>query len=84
VPWLRWLIGNLQTPEHSGKALARLVLDPGLVGAGPRYFEVDREIRSSLESYDEAKAAELWEGSAELVGLPSTSGHHEPVNSTKG
>ena len=83
-PLLRMLIGNVHTPGHSGKALARLVLDQGLAGNGPRYFEVDREIRSSLESYDEAKASELWEGSAELVGLSSASGHQEPANSFKG
>ena len=84
LPLLRWIFGNVQTPGHSGKALARLVLDPALEGTGPRYFEVDREIRSSVESYDEVKAAGLWEGSAELVGLPSTSGNHQPANSSKG
>ena len=78
------LLGNVQAPGHSGKALARLVLDPGLAGTGPRYSEIDREIRSSLESYDEAKAAGLWRGSAELVGFPSASAHQERVNSSKG
>ncbi len=71
-PLLRWMIGNVHTPAESGEALARLVLDPALTGQGGRYFEGMREIRSSLESYDEANAAELWDGSAELVGIPET------------
>jgi NAD(P)-dependent dehydrogenase (short-subunit alcohol dehydrogenase family) len=76
-PVLRMLIGNVHKPEQSGKALARLVLDPTLEGAGAKYFQGEREIRSSLESYDESKACELWEGSAELVDLPATSDRRE-------
>ena len=68
-PVLRILIGNVQRPDQSGRALARLVLDPSLQGAGAKYYEVGREIRSSIDSYDEAKASKLWEESAELVGL---------------
>ena len=45
------------------------MLDPALESVSGRYFEGLVEIRSSAESYDEAKAAALWEESAELVGL---------------
>jgi NAD(P)-dependent dehydrogenase (short-subunit alcohol dehydrogenase family) len=83
-PLLRWLIGNVHSPEESGKALARLILDLTLEGTGPRYFQGEREIRSSVESYDEAKAAELWEGSAELVGLPVPSAHEHLNTTSKG
>jgi NAD(P)-dependent dehydrogenase (short-subunit alcohol dehydrogenase family) len=69
LPVLRFLIGNVHRPDESGKALARLVLDPDLEGIGARYYEVGKEIRSSAESYDETKSAELWEGSVELVNL---------------
>jgi NAD(P)-dependent dehydrogenase (short-subunit alcohol dehydrogenase family) len=72
-PLLRWTLrpfhANIHSPEDSGRALARLVLDPALESVSGRYFEGLREIRSSAESYDEAKAAALWEQSAELVGL---------------
>ena len=72
---LRWALQpfhvNIHRPEDSGRALARLVLDPALESVSGRYFEGLREIRSSAESYDAAKAAALWEQSAELVGLSS-------------
>ena len=84
VPLLRALLGHVATPAQSGRSLARLVLDPALQGQGGRYFEGAREIRSSLESYDEAKAAELWDGGAELVGLPTTSAFHDPNLIKKG
>ena len=66
---LRPTSANVHNPDESGRALARLVLDPALVGTSGRYFEGLREIRSSPESYDEAKASALWDQSAELVGL---------------
>jgi len=66
---LRPFRANIHHPQESGRALARLVLDPALELVSGRYFEGLMEIRSSAESYDEAKAAALWEQSAELVGL---------------
>ncbi len=69
VATLRRLGVPFSTAESSGRALARLVTDPSLEGASGRYFEIDEEGRSSEESYDRAKAAELWETSAALVGL---------------
>ena len=64
------LVGiNINSVESSGKALARLVLNPNLEDISGQYFEGEKEIRSSELSYDRANAAELWETSAELVGL---------------
>lgn len=60
---------NVHAVEESGRALARLVTDPELEGVSGRYFEGKKEIRSSELSYDRENAAELWETSAELVGL---------------
>ncbi len=71
VPVLRSLGVPFSTPEASGRALARLVDDPFLRGVSGRYFEIDQEARSSEESYERGKAAELWEASAALVGLAS-------------
>ncbi len=72
-PLLLWTLrpfhANIHHPGDSGRALARLVLDPALERVSGRYFEGLLEIRSSEESYDKAKAAALWEQSAELVGL---------------
>jgi len=59
---------NAHTPRRSGAALARLVTDPELSAVTGRYFSGTREIRSSADSYDLGKAADLWETSAELVG----------------
>lgn len=55
---------NINTPRRSGEALARLVLNPELTG---RYYSGRREIRSSTDSYDLAKAADLWDTSVELT-----------------
>jgi hypothetical protein len=70
-----WLgFSFVRTVEASGAALARLVTDPSLETTTGTYFDGLRPIRSSPESYDEAKAADLWQVSLELSGLvPSTS-----------
>ena len=60
---------NIHRPEDSGRALARLVLDPALENVSGRYFEGLSEVPSSLESYNLAKATALWDQSAELVAL---------------
>ena len=70
---VRWVLTpfhvNIHHPAESGRALARLVLDPALESVSGRYFEGLKDIQSSAESYDLAKAAALWDQSAELVGL---------------
>ncbi|HEX6359094.1 SDR family NAD(P)-dependent oxidoreductase [Actinophytocola sp.] len=58
---------NIHTPRRSGAALARLVLDPALAGTTGVYFSGRREIRSSADSYDLAKAADLWDTSVRLT-----------------
>lgn len=72
LPSLRFLLPHASSPDTSGKALARLVLDPGLEGLTGKYFARMEAISSSEESYDRQKAAELWEISAELVQLQPT------------
>jgi NAD(P)-dependent dehydrogenase (short-subunit alcohol dehydrogenase family) len=63
---------NRHTPKQSGTALARLVLDQRLADTTGRYFSGKREIRSSVESYDTRKAADLWETSIALTTDPAT------------
>jgi hypothetical protein len=58
---------NTNSVSTSGKAMARLILDPQLEGVSGKYFSGMKKIRSSKESYDNQKAAELWEVSADLV-----------------
>jgi light-dependent protochlorophyllide reductase len=60
---------NAGRADSSGKALARLVLDPELEQVTGRYYDRLEAVPSSEESYDQAKAAELWRVSAELVQL---------------
>ena len=63
------LFPDMSTPEAVAKGLAHLVLDPALEHTTGKYFEGMNERASSQESYDQHKAAELWEASAELVQL---------------
>lgn len=68
VPLLRRLLSpNIHTPAESGAALATLVTAPELSKVSGQYFEGTREIRSSQESYDAPRAAELWQASEELT-----------------
>lgn len=55
--------------KTGGSVLARLILDPALDNVTGKYFDGLEEGQSSDESYDEKKATELWESSAELVKL---------------
>lgn len=76
IPLLRRVLSpNIHTPAESGAALARLVRDPALAQTSGRHFEGTREIRSSAESYDDARAAELWRASEALTGLDQATGH---------
>ena len=58
---------NRHTPKQSGAALARLILDPALERTTGQYFAGNRQVRSSSESYDIAKAADLWDASMSLT-----------------
>lgn len=71
LPVLRLFMSNVNTISQSGKALARLVLDPQLATTSSQYFEGFKPIPSSQDSYNEQLAAELWQTSAELVQLNS-------------
>jgi NAD(P)-dependent dehydrogenase (short-subunit alcohol dehydrogenase family) len=59
----------MNSVADSGKALAKLVLDPALEKVIGKYYSGLKEECSSKESYDLQKALELWETSARLVKL---------------
>ena len=44
--------------------------DPELAHTTSKYVEGRREIPSSDESYDDARAKELWNGSLALTAIP--------------
>ena len=58
-----------QEPAEAAARLAALVTGPA--GRSGRYVERDREAPSSPESTDPDRARELWDVSAELVGVPA-------------
>ena len=66
---LKLLGTTVNDVRTSGQAMARLVLDPELEYLSGKYFQGMEAIYSSKESYDQQKAAELWEFSAEIVKL---------------
>ncbi len=60
---------NVHPPAKSGRRLAALVSDSSETTAG-KYYSDGREARSSALSYNQENAAELWDASANMVGLP--------------
>lgn len=68
-PRLRFAMPHMQSLDASGQALARLVLDPTLEDISGKYFAGMQERASSQESYDQHKAAELWETCVAVVKL---------------
>jgi NAD(P)-dependent dehydrogenase (short-subunit alcohol dehydrogenase family) len=72
LPVLTLVRHGVNTPGQSASALVRLVTDPALADVSGRYFSGRESIDSSTESQDAAKAADLWETSLQLTGLPVT------------
>jgi light-dependent protochlorophyllide reductase len=68
LPVFRFIPG-VNGVGKSGADLARLVLDPELEGVSGKYFVGQKSVPSSKESYDERKAAEIWESSVSMVDL---------------
>jgi NAD(P)-dependent dehydrogenase (short-subunit alcohol dehydrogenase family) len=72
-PLLRLLVTpNVRTAKESGSALAWLATSPDTAGITGQYFDGRQAVRSSSESYDEARAENLWTESLVLTD-PSTS-----------
>jgi NAD(P)-dependent dehydrogenase (short-subunit alcohol dehydrogenase family) len=60
---------NVHRPVKSGRRLAALIADASETTAG-KYYSDGREARSSALSYNKENAADLWDASADMVGLP--------------
>ena len=62
IPALRFLINhNVHTPQESGRNLAWLGLSDDVKGVSGVYYEGNKEIKSSKDSYDKAKQEDLWD-----------------------
>lgn len=59
------MIGLADHPKTSAKSVVRLI-DSALTSG--LYYDKDKAIQSSKDSYDENKAKKLWEGSEKLIG----------------
>lgn len=63
------LIPAARTADVSGEELADLALSPAFANGGGQFFADGKAMRSSDDSYDEAKAGRLWELSEQWVGM---------------
>jgi len=68
---------NFNSPQMSGRHLAALVREGRFAGVSGRYFEGLKEVCSSELSYDERRAAELWEASVRFTQFAEGAGHHD-------
>lgn len=59
----------MEKPEVGGRAVARLVLDPGLEGVTGAYFDRLEQARTARRAQDDGLGGELWAVSARAVGL---------------
>lgn len=59
--------GNVHSADVSGLALANLIVASEFAGVSGLYFEGQRPVASSVESYEEVRWSELWRGSEQLV-----------------
>jgi len=63
----------MMSPEKAARALVYLGSSPELERANGKFFSKSKERESSRESHDQAAAERLWQVSAELTRLSSTS-----------
>jgi NAD(P)-dependent dehydrogenase (short-subunit alcohol dehydrogenase family) len=69
MPLLSRLVGFGTTPAKAGADLAYLATDPTLAGVTGEYFHGRHVAKSSVESHDRGKAADLWRTSVGLCHL---------------
>ena len=74
LPHFIWLLRlmvspNIHSPQESGAALARLAVGKDVQGVSGKYYEGDKEIKSSVESYVKEKQEDLWQWTAKFVAM---------------
>ena len=60
---------NIHSAKTSGKRLAKLAIGVIHSNAKGKYFEGEKEIKSSVDSYNQFFQKSLWEESIKLVGI---------------
>jgi NAD(P)-dependent dehydrogenase (short-subunit alcohol dehydrogenase family) len=82
LPAATLFMRNAHMPSKSGQRLAALVTDRESIATG-KYYSDGKETRSSSFSYDLANAKNLWEASAQMVGIdPAKFGEVNDHNGT--
>jgi len=71
LPAMRPFVPNVNSVARSGRSLASMITAPRFERISGKYFQGERDVPSSKDSYDPAMAAELWESSAAIVKLTS-------------
>ena len=61
------ILPGVRSTRQSGRHLAALVSDPGYVNVTGSYFDGLKAVSSSADSYDRAKALDLWQTSERLI-----------------
>ncbi len=69
--FLRWIVGG-STPGRGASPIVRVALDPELAGITGGYFDRHRLRRAAPRALDPALQEQLWQRSAELVGVSAT------------
>ena len=73
LPLLRRLISpNIHSPHESGTTLAWLAMSSDVQEVSGVYYEGRKQIKSSMESYDEEKQEELWAWTVKNTAITKT------------
>lgn len=69
LPWLSRYMGFGHSAREAGEDLAYLATAPELSYVSGKYFSGREMTKSSADSYDRDKAADLWHTSVDLCDL---------------
>ncbi|MDB5283645.1 MAG: hypothetical protein JWO06_2720 [Bacteroidota bacterium] len=69
MPLLTWFKHNVNTAQKSGTRLANLAYSEQYKNYRGKYFEGDKEIKSSTDSYNTIFQNDLWQSGIELTGI---------------
>ncbi len=69
LPVLRYFVHNVNTAPVSGKRLANLAYSDQYKNFKGKYFEGDKEIKSSTDSYNKKYQDVLWTSTIDLLGI---------------
>ena len=73
MPGFALVLRFLKTPDQGAVTSIRLASSADLEHVSGQYFANSKPRRSSKRSYDQAAAVQLWQASADLVGLDAES-----------